>query len=57
MADIKFSQFPSGGNVQVGDIVVGLRSADNAKFTFPGTGIEDAHGNGNENNIIAKRPE
>ncbi len=45
MADIKFSQFPSGGNVQVGDIVVGLRSADNAQFTFPGTGIEDASGN------------
>jgi len=44
MADEKFSEFPSGGNVQVGDIVVGIRSADNAKFTFPGTGIEDAQG-------------
>lgn len=45
MADIKFSQFPAGGNVQVGDIVVGLRAADNAKFTFPGTGINDVDGN------------
>ena len=45
MADIKFSQFTAGGNVKVGDTVVGLRDADNAKFTFPGTGIEDADGN------------
>jgi hypothetical protein len=45
MADIKFSQFTSGGNCQVGDIVVGLRNSDNAKFTFPGTGIEDSSGN------------
>lgn len=45
MADIKFSQFPAGGNVKVGDIVVGLRDADNAKFTFPGTGFSDADGN------------
>jgi len=45
MADIKWSQFTSGGNVQVGDISVGLRSADNIQFTFPGTGIGDANGN------------
>jgi len=45
MADIKFSQFTSGGNVRVGDIVVGLRASDNVKFTFPGTGISDADGN------------
>jgi hypothetical protein len=45
MADIKFSQFAAGGNVKVGDIVVGLRDADNAKFTFPGTGFSDADGN------------
>jgi hypothetical protein len=45
MADKKFSQFTSGGNCQVGDIVVGLRTANNAQFTFPGTGIEDASGN------------
>lgn len=45
MADIKFSQFSSGGNLQVGDIVVGLRDADNAKFTFPGTGFSDVDGN------------
>lgn len=45
MADIKFSQFAAGGNCRVDDIVVGLRNADNAKFTFPGTGIEDSSGN------------
>lgn len=45
MADIKFSQFTAGGNVQVGDKVVGLRNGDNAQFTFPGTGISDASGN------------
>ena len=44
MADIKFSQFAAGGNCQVGDIVVGIRDSDNAKFTFPGTGIADANG-------------
>lgn len=45
MPDIKFSQFTAGGNVQIDDIVVGLRAADNAKFTFPGTGFSDADGN------------
>jgi hypothetical protein len=45
MADIKFSEFPSGGNCKVSDIVVGLRDADNAKFTFPGTGILDENSN------------
>lgn len=45
MADIKFSQFALYGDCQVGDIVVGLRSADNAQFTFPGTGIADANAN------------
>lgn len=45
MADIKFSEFPSGGNCKVSDIIVGLRDADNAKFTFPGTGILDENSN------------
>lgn len=45
MADKKFSQFASGGNVRVGDIVVGLRSGTNYQFTFPSTGISDANGN------------
>ncbi len=45
MANIKFSQFSVGNNLQVGDTVVGLRSATNTKFTFPGTGISDASGN------------
>ncbi len=45
MADIKFSQFTAGNNVRIDDIVVGLRNADNYKFTFPGTGIEDSDGN------------
>ncbi len=39
MASEKFSEFTDGGNLQSGDIVVGLRSAsplDNFKFTYPG---------------------
>lgn len=38
MANIKFSQFAVEGNVQQGDIVVGLRSGDNAQFTLAGGG-------------------
>lgn len=48
MADIKFSDFTLGGEMQVGDIPVGLRSDDltqNFQFDFPGTGIKDADGN------------
>lgn len=45
MADIKFSQFALYGDCQVGDIVVGLRAADNAQFTFPGTGFADVNAN------------
>lgn len=45
MADKKFSEFTSGGDVQVNDIVVGLRSSTNYKFNFPGSGIKDANGN------------
>jgi len=45
MADVKFSQFNAGGDCKVGDIVVGLRSGDNAQFTFPGDGFKDASGN------------
>lgn len=45
MADKKFSDFTSGGDIQVNDIVVGLRSNTNYKFTFPGTGVKDANGN------------
>ena len=45
MADVKFDQFNVGGNCQVGDIVVGLRTAENFQFTFPGTGFNDASGN------------
>ena len=44
MADVKFSQFNVGGDCQVGDIVVGLRTAENFQFTFPGTGFNDANG-------------
>lgn len=47
MADVKFSQFTDGGEVQVGDRVVGLRSSSplaNFKFDFPGLGIKDANG-------------
>jgi hypothetical protein len=33
MANEKFSQFASGGNLQAGDIVVGLRAGANTQFT------------------------
>lgn len=48
MADIKFSQFDVGGEMQVGDLPVGLRPSDptkNFKFDFPGAGIKDSNGN------------
>ncbi|HMF70692.1 MAG TPA: hypothetical protein VK616_04435, partial [Flavitalea sp.] len=48
MADKKFDQFTDGGEMQVGDIPVGLRSSDltkNFKFDFPGAGIKDSSGN------------
>lgn len=45
MANEKFSQFSIGNNLIVSDIVVGLRSGVNTKFTFPGTGINDASNN------------
>lgn len=35
MANKKFSQFPPGGTVVVGDEIVGLRSGTNYKFTAP----------------------
>lgn len=41
----KFSQFPQGGNIRVGDKVAGLRDGENTQFNMPGTGIEDANGN------------
>lgn len=48
MADKKFENFTDGGEVRVGDIVVGLRSSDltrNFQFDFPGIGIKDSSGN------------
>jgi hypothetical protein len=45
MSDIKFSAFTDGGDVQVGDTVVGLRSSANYKFDFPSTGFKDSNGN------------
>lgn len=45
MADKKFSQFSDGGDVQINDQVVGLRSATNYRFSFPGAGIKDSNGN------------
>lgn len=48
MADVKFSQFTSGGEIRRGDIVVGLRPSsptENFQFDFPGLGIQDANGN------------
>lgn len=41
----KFSEFTNGNEAQVGDQVVGLRSAANYRFDFPGAGIKDANGN------------
>lgn len=41
----KFSEFTSDAELQVGDIVVGLRDGSNGQFTFPATGIKDADGN------------
>jgi hypothetical protein len=35
MADIKWSAFPSGGNIQSGDIVVGLRGGVNVQLNAP----------------------
>lgn len=45
MADVKFSGFTDGNEVQNGDEVVGLRSSTNTRFDFPGIGIKDADGN------------
>lgn len=45
MANIKWSAFPSGGDMQVGDQTVGLRGGLNYRFTFPSVGIKDASGN------------
>lgn len=47
-ADKKFDQFTPGGEVRIGDIVVGLRSSDltqNFQFDFPGIGVKDFNGN------------
>jgi hypothetical protein len=46
--DKKFDQFTPGGEMQVGDQPVGLRTSDLTKnfiFDFPGTGIKDSNGN------------
>lgn len=48
MADVKFSDFDTGGEMQVGDIPVGLRPTEptkNFQFDFPGAGIKDSSGN------------
>ena len=48
MADVRFDQFVDGGEMQIGDIPVGLRTSDltnNFKFNFPGSGIKDSSGN------------
>lgn len=48
MAHLKFSEFVDGGNVRIGDEVVGLRPTDlthNYRFDFPGTGLADGNGN------------
>ena len=44
MANVKFSDFTAGAEVQVGDIVVGLRAGDNYQFSFPSDGIKDVNG-------------
>jgi len=48
MTTKKFDQFTDGGEMQIGDIPVGLRTSNlstNFKFDFPGSGIKDADGN------------
>lgn len=48
MADVKFSDFDTGGEMMVGDIPVGLRPTEptkNFQFDFPGLGIKDSSGN------------
>ncbi len=45
MANIKWSAFTDGGDMQVGDQTVGLRAGDNRRFSFPSVGIKDASGN------------
>jgi len=48
MADVKFSEFDVGGEMQVGDTPVGLRTGQptkNFQFDFPGAGIKDSSGN------------
>lgn len=45
MANIKWSAFTDGGEMQVNDQTVGLRAGDNYRFNFPGTGIKDSSGN------------
>lgn len=48
MADVMFSGFVDGGDVQIGDQVVGLRSSQplkNFRFNFPGDGLKDSNGN------------
>ena len=48
MAEVKFSQFTAGNEMQQGDIPVGLRPTSptaNFQFNFPGTGIKDSSGN------------
>src|SRR5882724_9775664 len=35
MPDVKFSEFAAGGDLEVGDIIVGLRSGINTKFNTP----------------------
>ena len=48
MADVRFDQFVDGGEMQIGDIPVGLRVTDlanNYKFNFPGSGLKDSSGN------------
>lgn len=45
MATKKFSDFTDGNEIKLGDQIVGLRSGDNTRFDFPGTGIKDGNGN------------
>lgn len=42
---VKFSEFTDGGELQVGDTIVGLRSSTNYKFSFPSDGFKDSDGN------------
>lgn len=54
VADQKFSTFENGGNLELGDTVVGLRGGINTKFNYAGTGVNSIIGTALQ--VIASNP-